>query len=108
MSAGGTAVLSQLFVHLRSMADSDACALVRDELRNELRMLDERDDIAGYRMAVVKDQETVENELLDLMFDCAAVVEGRFPFVYVLVTPHEPARVNVNRRMRALGFKRFA
>jgi hypothetical protein len=100
--------LSHVYIHLASAGDADACAAVRGDLRPVLKTLDERDDIAGYRMVVVENEESAEDELLHHMFDYASVTSRRFPFVYAMLTPHVPEKVSIDDIMQTRGFQRFA
>lgn len=100
--------LSHVYIHLASVGDMEACAAVRTDLRPVLKALDERDDIRGYSMVVVDDQDTAEDELLHHMFDYKSATSGRFPFVYAMLTPHVPEKVDIDDIMRVRGFQRFA
>lgn len=101
--------LSHLYIHVASAGDLDACDAARADVRTLVKSLDERDAIGGYRLALIRDEESAENEMLDMMgFDYGEVTKHRFPFVYVLVTPHTPDSVGIDDVMQARGFQRFA
>jgi hypothetical protein len=100
--------LSHVYIHLGSAGSADACAAVRADLSPLLKALDARDDIRGYRMSLVADQDKAEDELLHHMFDYESVTNRRFPFVYAMLTPHVPEKVNIDEIMQMRGFQRFA
>jgi len=53
----GCTKLSHVYIHLASAGDLDACNAVRTDLRSLLKALDEHDDIRGYRMSLIVDQD---------------------------------------------------
>lgn len=100
--------LSHVYIHLASVGDPAACAIVRADLRPILKTLDERDDIGGYRMVLVEDQDTAEDEILHHMFDYESITSSRFPFIYAMLTPHVPEKVDIDDLMKLRGFQRVA
>ena len=102
-----TARLSHLYVHLASVGDALACAVLLDEVGSLLEVMDARDDIRGYQLAVINNEEEAEEDFLARMFDYVATTKGQFPFVYALLTPHVPEKVDIDEIMRVRGFGRF-
>lgn len=100
--------LSHIYLHLPTAGDPDACAALRAALAPTLKAMYARGELRGYQLFLLRDRDAAEDELLHHMFDYAAATHGKFPFVYVALTPPAEAPHALDAMMQGHGFQRFA